>query len=212
MKNRVQILLVIVATGLFLLPKYGMAQSFDVDSRIAGAGFGPAMHFSHKDVNRPAFGANIFFDKGIIDLYPGTITLGGEMSYYLNRHITPDSVNVSGYPSYRATWQSYVLAVRIMYYHNGSHWGISNLHIMGGISIGARYEDFNDYYYPKFISAIAVNGDGGFKVHYTFRAGASYHITPNFAAYATVGYSEIWLNIGVLYTVDLKRLIPRFRI
>ncbi|MBU0764736.1 MAG: hypothetical protein KJ607_07875 [Bacteroidetes bacterium] len=186
-------------------------QKFEVESTIIGIGFGPAMKFGHNSANRPAFAAKIFFDKGIYDRYPGTFMVGADVSYFLLRHETPDSTASHGEPSYVATWTHYIAAARLIYYHNGIRWGIDNLHVFGGISLGVRYVAFYQKYYGLPIYSLAQPRDDGIKLHYTFFAGASYHLTPEFAAYFEGGYSESWITIGFIYSLGIKRMTPKFK-
>ncbi|MCX6267724.1 MAG: hypothetical protein NTW16_10260 [Bacteroidetes bacterium] len=133
-----------------------------------GAGFGPAIKGS--------------FEKGMWDLGPGVITLGGEATFSFFSHHYGSGWNES--------WANFIFGGRAAYHYG---WDVEGLDTYGGIPLGIGFCAHGWDNHP---------GSSGYSPLYPYAGfflGASYFFTKVIGIYGEVGYNSTFANIGVVY-------------
>lgn len=148
------------------------------------AGIGPGTHVFGNGVGfGPAFKGS--FEKGMFDLGPGVITLGGEAAVsFFSQHYGED---------WNETWINFMFGARAAYHYG---WDVEGLDTYGGVPLGigfcAHFMDENP-------------GSWGSTPVYPYVGvffGASYFFTKSFGINGEVGYNSTYANIGVIFKLN----------
>jgi hypothetical protein len=133
-----------------------------------GAGFGPALKGS--------------FEKGMWDLGPGVITLGGEATFsFFSHHYGQD---------WNESWINFIFGARGAYHYG---WDVEGLDTYGGIPLGIGFciHTWDDH-----------PGNSGYQPVYPYAGiffGASYFFNKSIGINGEFGYNSTYANIGVVY-------------
>jgi hypothetical protein len=133
-----------------------------------GAGFGPAFKGS--------------FEKGMWDVGPGVITLGGEATFSFFSHHYGDGWNES--------WANFIFGARGAYHYG---WNVEGLDTYGGIPLGIGFCAHSMDDHP---------GNSGYTPVYPYVGiffGASYFFNKSIGINGEVGYNSTNANIGVVF-------------
>lgn len=136
-----------------------------------GAGFGPAMKFN--------------FEKGMWQLGPGVLTLGGEATFSFFAHRYGDD--------YREVWMNMIFGARSAYHYG---WNVRGLDTYGGIPLGIGFSAYSHADYPGYTNYFPVYFYSG--VFF----GASYFFNKNLGVNGEVGYNSTYANIGIIYKLN----------
>lgn len=136
-----------------------------------GTGFGPAIKFS--------------FEKGMWQLGPGVVTLGGEatFSFFAHRY---------GNNSHEA-WLNFIFGARSAYHYG---WNVRGLDTYGGIPVGIGFSGYTHSDEPGYSNNLPVFPYAGIFF------GASYFFTRNLGVNGEFGYNATYANIGVVYRLN----------
>jgi hypothetical protein len=136
-----------------------------------GNGFGPAVKFS--------------FEKGMWQLGPGVLTLGGEatFSFFTNRYGN----------NFREAWLNFIFAARSAYHYG---WNIRGLDTYGGIPLGMGFSVYTHANEPGYSNNLPVYPYVGIFF------GASYFFTRDLGINGELGYNSTYANIGVIYKLN----------
>jgi hypothetical protein len=133
-----------------------------------GLGFGPAVKGS--------------FEKGMFDLGPGVITLGGEFTMSVFSHDYGNDRHES--------WANFFFAGRGAYHYG---WDIEGFDTYAGMPVGIGFCAHSSGDFEGSRGAQAVFPYVGFFV------GANYFFNKNFGINGELGFNSTYSNIGVIY-------------
>lgn len=148
---------------------------------VINAGVGPGTHYFGNGVGfGPALKGS--FEKGMWDLGPGVITLGGEATFSFFSHHYGDGWNES--------WVNVILGARGAWHYG---WDVEGLDTYGGIPLGMGFCAHGWDNHP---------GNRGYTPVYPYAGiffGASYFVTKTIGVNGEVGYNSTYANIGVVF-------------
>jgi hypothetical protein len=133
-----------------------------------GSGFGPALKGS--------------FEKGMWDVGPGVITLGGEATFsFFSQHYGD---------GWNETWTNFIFGARGAYHYG---WNVEGLDTYGGIPLGMGFcmHTYDDH--PGSAGSTPVFPYGGIFF------GASYFFNKSIGINGEFGYNSTYANIGVVF-------------
>jgi hypothetical protein len=136
-----------------------------------GAGFGPALKFT--------------FEKGMWQLGPGVLTLGGEATFSFFAHRYGDD--------YREAWMNFIFGARSAYHYG---WNVRGLDTYGGIPLGIGFSAYSHADNPGYTNYFPVYPYAGIFL------GASYFFNRNLGVNGEFGYNSTYANIGVIYKLN----------
>ncbi|PLX04820.1 MAG: hypothetical protein C0594_08780 [Marinilabiliales bacterium] len=206
---KIRLLFILLLAVLIVPPT--VAQRYKSKETFVGIGVGASNYYG-RDINHPYPTARMFVDRTILDRYPAMVNFGLFLSGYMLRHES-DSLDLYGdVPAYSASWKGYVGGIRLNYIHGGQKWGVRQLHVMAGISLGVCFEEFFERKHtPNDITNLKVDPNYGWKPYYGGYIGAYFDVTRTFSVFIMAGYEESYATIGAIYTFGDKRYMPRFR-
>jgi len=139
------------------------AQYFD-----NGAGFGPALKVS--------------FEKGMWDVGPGVVTMGGEATFsFFSNHYGE---------GWNESWTNFFLGARSAFHYG---WNVPGLDTYGGVPLGIGFSIHTWDDHP---------GNSGYTPVFPYFGiffGASYFFTPSVGINGEVGYSSTHANLGLVF-------------
>jgi hypothetical protein len=187
--NRIKIvvLCIIVISVTVINPVAGQFQGpldpVRLDSWVINAGMGPGSHYFG---NGTGFGPalKVSFEKGMWDLGPGVITLGGE---YTTSFFAANYGN-----GYRETWVNAIFGARAAYHYG---WNVEGLDTYAGFPAGIGFciHSYDDF--PGYKGSQPVYPYAGFFL------GASYFFNKNIGINGELGYNATQANIGVVWKI-----------
>ncbi|HPS61848.1 MAG TPA: hypothetical protein PLK82_02245 [Bacteroidales bacterium] len=154
-----------------------------VDRWVVNAGIGPGTHYFG---NGAGFGPALkgSFEKGMWDVGPGVVTLGGEMTFSFF------SQNFGA--GWHESWFNVLLGARGAYHYG---WNVEGLDTYGGLPLGLGFcaHSFDDH--PGSAGSTPVYPYAGIFF------GASYFFTKNLGVNGEVGFNSTYANIGMVYRI-----------
>lgn len=191
----------ITCFSILILGFSANSQSMDPGTGFLSLGIGPSnTYVSYRTSAAPAF--RVSYDKGIKQIGPGTLTLGGMFGGF-NRsyHSTYfDHKYVKNY-DYRYSWTYIIAALRLGYYYNFAELDVKEFNIYGGLSVGPRLSLFFETYDGPEDGSHPVYNNSPFGFHFGAFLGANYFITPKTAIYTEFGYDISWFTLGVTFNM-----------
>jgi hypothetical protein len=195
MKTVAYIIVAIVFSGT-LLTGSAYAQKGPMDPMSKGSwtlniGIGPGIHYYSGYSAGFGPGFQIAFEKGMWQLGPGVLTLGGEFGLSYFHYKWKEGKNPYSY-----TWTSIITAARSAYHYG---WQVRGLDTYGGFAMGLRFLVFNANYDNQDIygySPAPVNFFPGFFV------GASYFFNRAVGINGEFGYNTTYAQIGVIFKLN----------
>ncbi|MDP1622983.1 MAG: hypothetical protein Q8M08_11670 [Bacteroidales bacterium] len=169
--------------SFFSLPAFsgGPLDPVRLGTWVINAGVGPGAHYFGNGVGfGPALKGSV--EKGMWDLGPGVITLGGEVGFSFFSHRYGNGWNES--------WVNFIFAARGAYHYG---WDVEGLDTYGGIPLGIGFCAHAWDNQP---------GSRGYTPVYPYAGvffGASYFFTKTIGVNGEVGYNSTYANIGVVY-------------
>ncbi len=144
-----------------------------------GAG---AQYFGNGIGAGPAFKG--YFEKGMWDLGPGVITLGGEFDFSLFSHRFGND--------WHEAWVNLFFAARGAYHYG---WNVEGLDTYAGMpaGLGLSIHSFDDHPGAKGYQAVFP--------YFGFFMGASYFFNDTFGVNGEVGYNATHANIGIILRI-----------
>jgi hypothetical protein len=201
MKRIVVIFLVLLWTG-FISAKLSVAEKpmdpMNTEAWTLNFGIGPGIMYygGYSAGFGPAF--QVAVEKGMWQLGPGVLTLGGEFGFsYFHKSFADYRIGNVYYngPSY--TWLSFIIAARSAYHYG---WKISGLDTYGGVSLGPRFLAFtakdNVHNYYGNYSPGSVGFFGGVFL------GGSYFFTSKIGVNLETGYNVTPIQIGMVFKLN----------
>jgi len=188
MKKIVLILLALtVVTGTMQAQK--TTDTFANKDNVVSVGFGlgGVYGFSSYDSQTPVFGAQ--YDRGIYEFkFGGVIGVGGFLGYkgYV------DKFNI-GNNDYKIRSSIVIIGARGTFHYDVFQ--VENLDTYGGAMIAFHVVNES----TNLPAAFDYNYDHSSALYASIYAGAKYYFTPQFEAFAEVGYGVSWLTMGVGY-------------
>ncbi len=189
----------ICANGTFA--QKGPINPMSTDSWTVNFGFGPGIHYFSGYTAGFGPGLQVSFEKGMWQLGPGVLTLGGELGF--------SYFSYSGYYSgyyykykfysgfyYKYHWLNFIMAARAAYHYG---WKIPGLDTYGGIATGIRFVSFThtyaDYYngYYGYYTPAAVGFFPGVFL------GGSYFFNQVLGVNAEFGYNINYAQVGLIF-------------
>jgi len=190
MKKIVLILLVLtVVTSTMRAQK--TSDTFANKDNFIGVGFGlgGVYGLSKYDTQSPVFGAQ--YDRGIYEFkFGGVLGVGGFLGYksYANRY-DPNNGN----EKYKQRWNIVIIGARGTFHYDV--FKVKNLDTYGGAMVAFHVVNYTDNL-PQYVN---YEDDHASAAYASIYAGAKYYFTPQFAAFAELGYGVSWLTMGVGY-------------
>jgi len=148
---------------------------------VVNIGVGPGAHyFGNGDGFGPAF--KMSFEKGMWDLGPGVITLGGEGTIaFFNNHYGE---------GWNESWVNFIFGARSAFHYG---WDVPGLDTYWGIPLGIGFSIHTWDDYPGYHGYTPVYPYVGLFL------GASYFFTPSVGVNGEVGYNSTLANIGFVF-------------
>jgi hypothetical protein len=155
-----------------------------LNSWVVNIGVGPGTHyFGNGSGFGPAFKGS--FEKGMWDLGPGVITLGGEatISFFGQNYGE----------GWHETWINFIFGARAAWHYG---WNVEGLDTYGGIPLGIGFcaHSFDDH-----------PGNSGYTPVFPYAGiffGASYFFNKSIGINGEVGYNSTNANIGVVFKLN----------
>lgn len=136
-----------------------------------GNGFGPAMKFT--------------FEKGMWQLGPGVLTLGGEGTFSFFAHKYGND--------YHEAWINFIVGARSAYHYG---WNVRGLDTYAGIPMGMGFSLYSHDDYAGYSNYFPVYFYSGIFF------GASYFFNKNLGVNGELGYNSTYANIGIIYKLN----------
>lgn len=132
-------------------------------------------------------GFQISFEKGMWQLGPGALTLGGEFgfSYFAHKQYY-----------YKHSWFTTILAARSAYHYG---WKVPGLDTYGGLTLGFRFLSLHENYYYNYVD---FYNPAPFAPHFGAFIGASYFFGPKVGINGEFGYNINFAQIGVVFKLN----------
>jgi len=173
------------------------AQSFNIGDNILGLSVGIGGNYSAGSAyssQTPALGLS--YEKGIMDLGPGVLGIGGYIGYKSLSSETGISFGNVAY-KYDWTWNYLIIGARGIWHYNEWH-NNDKLDTYGGVMLSYNSVSFKDNTdYPTGSLQYKYASSSG--VGFTGFVGARYYFSDNVGAHAELGYGIAVLNLGVSY-------------
>jgi hypothetical protein len=186
MRRRMLVKVIGIAMCFFTMTHVYSQKSAPVDpmsqgSWILGVGVGPGTHvFGNGYGFGPGF--KVFFERGIWQLGPGVLSLGGDIgfSFFSDRFLDEG----------RENWLNFMFGARGAYHYG---WNVAGLDTYGGIPLGIG---FSVYSHNK---TAGYRGYQGIFPYVGFFLGTSYFFNNQFGINGEVGYNVTYANLGVIF-------------
>jgi len=136
-----------------------------------GSGFGPAAKFT--------------FEKGMWQIGPGVLTLGGEATFSFFSHHYGNN--------WREAWMNFIFGARSAYHYG---WNVRGLDTYAGIPLGIGFTTYSHANYPGYTNYFPVYPYVGIFF------GASYYFNRKLGVNAEFGYNSTYTNIGLIYKLN----------
>lgn len=134
-------------------------------------------------------GFQIAVEKGMWQLGPGVLTLGGELGFSFTRTYHKDF--------YKYTYFTMIMAARSAYHYG---WNVRGLDTYGGLTLGFRFTGYNETYYNGYYED--YGGPARFGPHFGAFVGASYFFSPKVGLNGEFGYNINFAQIGVIFKLN----------
>ncbi len=197
MKKLVMMMVAVILTGLTPILKSvagnGPKDPMSKDSWTLNFGIGPGIQYYSGYSAGFGPGVQVAFEKGMWELGPGVLTLGGEFGFsYFHDNLGSYYYNGTDYhPGY--SWLTFIPAARSAYHYS---WNVRGLDTYGGLSAGIRFLSFTatdiDYYNGEYNPAPVLPFFGIF-------LGTSYFFNDNIGINAELGYNITPIQIGMIF-------------
>ena len=146
------------------------------------AGFGPGFQAS--------------FEKGIWQLGPGVLSLGGQTGLSIFSY----GNEFYHEASYNYTWVSVVTAARSAYHYG---WKVKGLDTYGGLSTGIRFLSFSHKYTGIYADQINdTYNPGVVSMFFGTFVGASYFFNNMLGVNAELGYNINYAQVGLVFKLN----------
>jgi hypothetical protein len=164
------------------------AQSYEIGSNVINAGLGLGYSINYGFGNStPVISGS--FEHGLIEAGPGTVGIGGIISYQGNRYSYSD-----GFGTYKRKWSTTFIAVRGTY-HPDALVG-DNYDVYGALQLGLYNYGYN-YSATGIYTAANYNSGLNSGLGLGLVAGGRYYFTDNIGGFAEIGYDISYLKIGL---------------
>ena len=170
---------------LALTTGYAKAQSFDVGNNVISAGIGLGSTLDGYGHNSSTPGFSVQYDRGIWEVGPGIISLGGYLGFKGYKYSNAD---------YQEKWNYTIVGARGAYHFTGLD--VENLDVYGGLMLSVNHLDFS---YHSYDGSVYNGGSYGGDLGLSPFVGAKYYLSGNLAAYGELGFGVDVLNIGLAY-------------
>jgi hypothetical protein len=181
-----KLLLLVSVTALTLAAG---AQEFVKGTNVVSAGIGLGSSVLSYSGASQSPGLSVQYERGIWELGPGVISLGGYAGYKGYSY----SGSFSNY-SYSEKWHYTVIGVRSAYHYNGLD--VKNLDVYGGVMLSYNllsYSVSDNTGVGHYTGTGSYGSTAGFSIY----VGGRYYFTDNLAALAELGYGVSFLNLGI---------------
>lgn len=174
-----------LTVALFLLlSQAARSQTYKIGTNVVSAGVGLGSSLGNYSYASQSPGFSAQFERGIWELGPGVVSLGGYVGIKNYKYSYTDPY---GGGHYESKWNYTIVGVRGAYHYTGLD--ISNLDVYGGVMLS--------------YDALSFKDNSGSSLHYGSTVGATgfvggrYFFAQMLGAYAELGYGVSYLNIGL---------------
>jgi hypothetical protein len=175
----------------------------NVNTWMINFGFGPAVRYYSGYSAGFGPGFQVSFEKGMWQLGPGVLSLGGELGtsyfsyansgyYYLGKYYDETA--------YKYYWWSLVTAARSAYHYG---WKVKGLDTYGGVSTGMRFLAFSRKYYNNYnLIQDDAYSPGSVAFFFGTFVGASYFFNDVIGINGELGYNINYAQIGLVFKLN----------
>ncbi|MBI4645361.1 MAG: hypothetical protein HY738_01915 [Bacteroidia bacterium] len=178
-----------------------VAQGLDKNDIIGSAGVGTALNYA--DVEhfglKPA--VRLTCEKEIFEIQPGVVSIGGIFGFSTQSESGKyEELTYFGIRRMSYTWYYYqnIFGLRSAWHYNFRQYGIEQLNVYGGASLGFRYEFAIDSYTGDKVSFYDPPNSRAYPYISIF-VGASYSFNDKWAAFVEAGFDLSLTTIGIIY-------------
>jgi hypothetical protein len=179
----------------------GPTDPMSVDSWTINFGLGAGIHYYSGYATGFGPGIQFAFEKGMWQLGPGVLTLGGEMGFsYFTYTGYYGGYHHGGvyYPdfSYKYTWLNFIMACRSAYHYG---WKVPGLDTYGGLAMGFRFVSFTSSYADYYNGYYGTYEPAAFNFFPGFFVGGSYFFNHAIGVNAELGFNVNYAQIGMIF-------------
>jgi hypothetical protein len=184
--------------------KSGPRDPMNVNTWLINFGIGPGIQYysGYSAGFGPGFQAS--FEKGMWQLGPGVLTLGGEVgiSYFSYKYSDGYYYNHVFYTGdvYKYSWISLITAARSAYHYG---WKVKGLDTYGGLSTGMRFLSFSRKYYGYYDGMLDnAYSPGSVSFFFGTFVGASYFFNNVLGINGELGYNINYAQVGLVFKLN----------
>ena len=167
-----------------LLSQAAWSQTYKIGTNVVSAGIGLGSSLGNYSYASQSPGFSVQYERGIWEVGPGVISLGGYVGFKSYKYSYTDSYDNGHYES---KWNYTIVGVRGAYHYTGLN--IPKLNVYGGVMLS--------------YDALSFKDNSGSSLHYGSTVGATgfvggrYFFAGPLGGFAELGYGVSYLNIGL---------------
>lgn len=152
------------------------AQEFNVGTNVISGGIGLGGNFGSYSTSTQAPGFSINYERGVWDVGPGVVSLGGYVGTKTYKYKYSNNVD---------KWSYTIVGVKGAYHYNGFE--VENLDVYGGVLLSYNILSYSGL------------GSYGSRAGFTGFLGGRWYFTDSIAVFAEAGYGVAYLTLGISF-------------